>query len=105
MGGVPNPLLTVPGLGPPVSWGIIAEIVDISRFPDHPELAAYAGLIWKHSNQAPSKLRIPLSPKRALELTARKPCVKYYIGKLVRLVHALLAENIPYAMPQMTLML
>lgn len=53
MGGVPNPLLTVPGLGPPVSWGIIAEIVDISRFPDHPELAAYAGLIWKHSQSGP----------------------------------------------------
>lgn len=33
----------------PTSPGLLAEIVDISRFPDHPELAAYAGLTWKRS--------------------------------------------------------
>jgi transposase len=46
---VPNPLLTVPGLGPVISAGLLAEIVDISRFPDHPPLAAYAGLTWNRS--------------------------------------------------------
>ena len=137
MEGVPNPLLTVPGLGPVISWGIMAEIVDISRFPDHPELAAYAGLTWKHSQSGPFEaedtpltkagnhyLRYYLTQgantlrqhnpdyklyywrkyretrkhkhKRALVLTARK---------LVRLVHTLLAKNIPYAMPQTALML
>lgn len=46
---VPNPLQTVPGLGPVISAGILAEIGDIRRFPDHPQLAAYAGLVWKRS--------------------------------------------------------
>ena len=134
---IPNPLLTVPGLGPVISAGIMAEIVDIQRFPDHPQLAAYAGLTWSRSLSGPFEaedthltktgnpyLRYYLSQgantlrqhnldykayywrkyqetrkhkhKRALVLTARK---------LVRLVHTLLARNIPYAMPQTTLML
>ena len=134
---IPNPLLTVPGLGPVISAGILAEIVDIARFPDHPELAAYAGLTWKHSRSGPFEaedthltkmgnhyLRYYLTQgantsrqhnldyevyywrkyqetrkhkhKRALVLTARK---------LVRLVHTLLAKNIPYAMPQTALMI
>ncbi len=46
---VPNPLLTVVGLGPVISAGILAEIGDIQRFPGHPQLAAYAGLAWKRS--------------------------------------------------------
>ncbi|RME31904.1 MAG: IS110 family transposase [Thermoflexia bacterium] len=46
---VPNPLLTVVGLGPVISAGILAEIGDIQRFPGHPPLAAYAGLAWKRS--------------------------------------------------------
>jgi len=130
---VPNPLLTVHGLGPVISAGIMAEIVDISRFPGHSELAACAGLTWKHSRsgsfeaedtrltktgnpylryylvQGANTLRLhnldykayywrkyqeshKHKHKRALVLTARK---------LVRLVHTLLAKNIPYAMPQM----
>jgi len=134
---VPNPLLTVPGLGPVISAGIMAEIVDISRFPEDPELASYAGLTWKHSRSGSfeaedthltktgnSYLRYYLTQganalrqhnldykvyywrkyqetrkhkhKRALVLTARK---------LVRLVHTLLAKNIPYAMPQRALTL
>lgn len=32
-----------------ISAGILAEIGDIGRFPDHPQLAAYAGLVWKRS--------------------------------------------------------
>jgi len=134
---IPNPLLTVPGLGPVISAGIMAEIVDIRHFPDHPELAAYAGLTWNRSRSGPFEaedthltktgnpyLRYYLTQgantlrqhnpdykayywrkhqesrkhkhKRALVLTARK---------LVRLVHTLLAKNIPYAMPQTALML
>ena len=43
---VPNPLITVKGLGPVITAGILAEIVDISRFPDHAQLAQFAGLTW-----------------------------------------------------------
>jgi transposase len=132
---IPNPLLTVPGLGPVISAGLLAEIVEISRFPDHPELAAYAGLTWKRSQSDSfeaedthlTKTGSPIlryyftqgantmrqhnldykayywrkyresrkhKHKRALALTARK---------LVRLVHTLLAQNKPYAMPQTAL--
>ena len=43
---VPNPLITVPGLGPVITAGLLAEIVDISRFPDQAPLAQFAGLTW-----------------------------------------------------------
>ncbi len=43
---VPNPLITVKGLGPVITAGILAEIVDISRFPDQAQLAQFAGLTW-----------------------------------------------------------
>jgi len=43
---IPNTLTSVPGIGAVFSAGIIAEIGDINRFPDHPALAKYAGLVW-----------------------------------------------------------
>jgi transposase len=43
----PNPLLTVKGLGPVITAGLLAEIVDITRFPDDPQLAQYIGLTWE----------------------------------------------------------
>ncbi len=43
---LPNPLRSVKGLGPVLSAGILAEIVDIQRFPDEADLAKYAGLVW-----------------------------------------------------------
>jgi transposase len=47
----PNPLLTTKGLGPVITAGLLAEIVDITRFPDHPQLAQYIGLTWeKHAS-------------------------------------------------------
>jgi transposase len=46
-----NPLLSVQGLGPVITAGIIAEIADIKRFPDHPQLAKFVGLVWrKHAS-------------------------------------------------------
>jgi transposase len=42
-----NPLLSVNGLGPVITAGIVAEIADIHRFPDHPQLAKYIGLVWR----------------------------------------------------------
>ena len=47
----PNPLLSVQGLGPVITAGIVAEIADIHRFPDHPQLAKFVGLVWrKHAS-------------------------------------------------------
>jgi hypothetical protein len=44
---IPNPIITVKGLGPVITAGILAEIVDISRFPEHKHLAQYFGLTWR----------------------------------------------------------
>jgi transposase len=44
---IPNPLITVKGLGNAITAGILAEIVDVARFPDHPQLAQYVGLTWE----------------------------------------------------------
>jgi transposase len=44
---IPNPLITVKGLGPVITAGILAEIVDISRFLKHKHLAQYMGLAWE----------------------------------------------------------
>jgi transposase len=46
---IPNSqtLLSVKGFGLVYSAGIIAEIGDINRFPNHAALAKYAGLAWK----------------------------------------------------------
>lgn len=38
---------SVPGLGPVWTAGLLAEIGDITRFPDDAALAKYAGLVWK----------------------------------------------------------
>lgn len=44
---IPNPLLSVQGLGPVITAGIVAEIADIRRFPDQPQLAKFVGLVWR----------------------------------------------------------
>ena len=43
---IPNPLISIPGIGKVFSAGIIAEIGDINRFSGHARLAKYAGLAW-----------------------------------------------------------
>jgi transposase len=45
----PNPLISVPGLGPVLVAGIMAEIQDIHRFPDQSALAKFSGLFWRTS--------------------------------------------------------
>jgi transposase len=42
----PNTLLSVPGIGPVFAAGLVAEIGDVTRFPDDDALAKYAGLWW-----------------------------------------------------------
>jgi transposase len=43
---IPNTLTSIKGVGPVYSAGILAEIGDITRFPNHAALAKYAGLAW-----------------------------------------------------------
>jgi transposase len=44
---VPNPIITVKGLGAVITAGLLAEVVDITRFPEHKQLAQYVGLTWE----------------------------------------------------------
>jgi hypothetical protein len=46
---IPNTLSSIPGIGPVLSAGIIAEVGDINRFDDQARLAKYAGLAWKEN--------------------------------------------------------
>ena len=43
---IPNTLESIPGIGPVLAAGIIAEVGDITRFHDQAALAKFAGLIW-----------------------------------------------------------
>ena len=44
---LPNVLISISGIGPVYSAGIMAEIGDINRFNSQAALAKYAGLAWK----------------------------------------------------------
>jgi transposase len=43
---IPNPIITVKGLGAVITAGILAEIVDVLRFSEEKHLAQYMGLTW-----------------------------------------------------------
>ena len=43
---VPNPIITIKGLGTVITAGILAEIVDALRFSEEKHLAQYMGLTW-----------------------------------------------------------
>jgi transposase len=45
--GIAQTLDTIPGVGAVYAAGLVAEIGDIHRFPDHDALAKYAGLTWR----------------------------------------------------------
>ena len=44
---IPNPIITIKGLGAVITAGLLAEIVDIQRFAEHKHLAQYCGLTWQ----------------------------------------------------------
>ena len=46
---IPNTLTSIPGIGPVLSAGIIAEVGDINRFEGQASLAKYAGLAWNEN--------------------------------------------------------
>jgi len=39
-------LLSIPGMGPVLSSGILAEIGSVKAFPSHESIAKYAGIVW-----------------------------------------------------------
>jgi len=47
---VPNPIITIKGLGAVITAGILAEVVDVLRFPDEKHLAQFMGLTWRKSS-------------------------------------------------------
>ena len=47
---VPNPIITIKGLGAVITAGILAEIVDVLRFSEEQHLAQYMGLTWHKSS-------------------------------------------------------
>jgi transposase len=50
---LPNPLTTVPGLGPVLAAGLLAEIGDIRRFgSDDAKVAQFAGFKWRRHQSA-----------------------------------------------------
>lgn len=49
---IPNPIITIKGLGAVITAGILAEIVVILRFEEHKHLAQYMGLTWRKSSSA-----------------------------------------------------
>lgn len=53
--GFVNPLISVNGIGPVYSAGIIASIGDITRFSSHSKLARFAGLTWKRRQTGQSE--------------------------------------------------
>jgi len=52
MAAIPQTIDTVPGIGPVIAAGIVAEKGDISRFDDQAALAKFAGLTWSVSQSS-----------------------------------------------------
>lgn len=46
---IPNPLISIKGVGPVYSAGILSEVGDIHRFDNQGALAKYAGLVWSRN--------------------------------------------------------
>jgi transposase len=44
---VPNPIITIKGLGAVITAGILVEIVNVLRFPEEKHLARFMGLTWR----------------------------------------------------------
>ena len=50
---IPNTLQTIPGLGPVLAAGLIAELGDLNRFEgQEAKVAKYAGFMWRRSQSA-----------------------------------------------------
>lgn len=51
---VPNPIISVKGLGNVITAGILAEVVEIHRFQENKHLAQYSGLTWEKRSSGQS---------------------------------------------------
>jgi len=79
-----NPLISVNGIGPVYSAGIIASIGDISRFSSHNKLARFAGLTWK---------RIQTGQSESEDTHLVRECDKYLRYYLVEAANSLRVHN------------
>jgi len=82
-----NPLITVPGLGPVYSTGLLAEIMPVERFPSDDALAKMAGLWWP---------RHQTSEFEAEERRLPRGCNRYLRYYLVEAANALRVHNAEY---------
>jgi transposase len=85
--GFVNPLLSIKGIGPVYSAGILASIGDIRRFPSHNQLARLAGLVWKRKQTGQSE-----SEEKHLV----RECDKYLRYYLVEAANSLRVHNEQY---------
>ena len=72
---IPNTLISIKGIGPVYSAGIIAEIGDINRFPSQAKLAKYAGLAWQQHQSG------DFEAKRTRLIKTGNRFLKYYLGE------------------------
>lgn len=73
-------LTSVPGIGKVYTAGIIAEIGQIERFKDNPQLAKYAGLNWKETQSGNSSSQNTTLVKRGNRY------LRYYLVEAVNSV-------------------
>lgn len=81
-------LTSVPGIGKVFAAGIIAEIGQIDRFKDHPQVAKYAGLNWKENQSGNTSSQNTSLVKRGNRY------LRYY---LVEAADSVRRHNVEYA--------
>lgn len=86
-----NPLVSVKGIGPVFSAGLIAEIGDITRFANDDALAKYAGLTWHFSKSGRNQKADDTSITRSGDAYLR-----YYFTESANLVRTLVPEYVAY---------
>jgi len=72
---IPNTLTSVPGIGPVMSAGIIAEIGDINRFDGQAAVAKYAGLAWSQHQSG------SFESQNTHLIKSGNRFLKYYLGE------------------------
>lgn len=73
-------LLSVPGIGPVIAAGIIAEIGDIKAFKNQDSLAQYSGITWSRNQSGPFK-----SDETHMTKTGNK-YLRYYLIEAANLI-------------------
>jgi transposase len=85
-----NSLMSVPGLGPVYSAGLIAEIADVHAFTNDDKLAKYAGVTWKKNQSGPND-----SDETRLTKTGNK-YLRYYLEEATNSVRRVCPEYTEY---------